>query len=164
MESMTELQRILVGNSVGAPATNILEALDEGLVHRELAGSPHSIYEEVWHLAFWQELSLRWIGGDAAPYPQHASDGFPALRLESWDTLRARFLGGTRHAAEIAGDSRKLEASVICTSPLPREPRLMLVRDLLSGIAAHNAYHLGRVVLLRQIFGCWPPPSGGDTW
>ena len=34
----------------------------------------------------------------------------------------------------------------------------------LCGFAAHNAYHLGRVVLLRQMMGSWPPPSGGLTW
>jgi hypothetical protein len=37
-------------------------------------------------------------------------------------------------------------------------------RDQVEGIAAHNAYHLGRIVLIRQMLGSWPPPSGGDTW
>jgi hypothetical protein len=40
----------------------------------------------------------------------------------------------------------------------------MTVREQLESFAAHNAYHLGRVVLLRQLMGSWPPPSGGLTW
>ena len=40
----------------------------------------------------------------------------------------------------------------------------MTVREQLESFAAHNAYHLGRVVLLRQLMGIWPPPSGGLTW
>jgi uncharacterized damage-inducible protein DinB len=31
-------------------------------------------------------------------------------------------------------------------------------------MAAHNSHHLGQVVLLRQILGAWPPPSGSYTW
>ena len=40
----------------------------------------------------------------------------------------------------------------------------MTVREQLESLAAHNAYHLGRVVLLRQLLGIWPPPDGGDSW
>jgi hypothetical protein len=38
------------------------------------------------------------------------------------------------------------------------------VREQLESFAAHNAYHFGRIVLLRQMLGSWPPPSGGLTW
>src|SRR5580658_1778887 len=54
---MNELQRILIGDGVGAPPSHVLEAIDEELARRRIAGAPHSIYEEVWHLAFWLELS-----------------------------------------------------------------------------------------------------------
>ena len=40
----------------------------------------------------------------------------------------------------------------------------ILVRDQLISLAAHNAYHLGRIVLLRQLLQAWPPASGGFTW
>jgi uncharacterized damage-inducible protein DinB len=36
--------------------------------------------------------------------------------------------------------------------------------QMLHAIAAHNSYHLGQVVVLRQMLGAWPPPSGGLTW
>jgi uncharacterized damage-inducible protein DinB len=31
-------------------------------------------------------------------------------------------------------------------------------------IASHTSYHIGQVVMLRQLLGKWPPPSGGLTW
>ena len=161
---MNELQRILVGNGVGAPPAHVLEAIDEAMAHRRYPSAQHSIYEEVWHLAFWQELSLDWIAGKPTPYPAHASEGFPASYAEEWATLRQRFLRGTEKAAAIAGDGEQLERPVICLSRDPDAARTMQVREQVEGIAAHNAYHLGRIVLLRQLFGSWPPPSGGDTW
>jgi len=36
--------------------------------------------------------------------------------------------------------------------------------EMLQNISAHNSYHLGQVVLMRQMLGAWPPPSGGLTW
>jgi uncharacterized damage-inducible protein DinB len=161
---MNELQRNLIGNGVGAPPAHVLEAIDDAMAHRRYPGAPHSIYEEVWHLAFWQQLSLDWIAGKPTSYPEHASDGFPASTGEAWLAVRERFLRGTEQAAGIAGDAQQLESSVLCLSREPDPPRGMSVREQLEGIAAHNAYHLGRIVLLRQLFGAWPPPSGGDTW
>src|SRR5271170_2339461 len=81
---VNELERTLIANGVGAPPAHVLEAIDEKIAHRRYAGAPHSIYEEVWHLAFWQQLSLDWIAGKATPYPAHASDGFPTSFDEAW--------------------------------------------------------------------------------
>jgi len=161
---MNELQRALVGNGVGAPPAHVLEAIDDAMAQRRYPGVPHSIYEEVWHLAFWQRLSLDWIAGKTTLYPAHAAEGFPASHTEEWQALRERFLRGTEQAAGIAGDAAQLERPVMCLSRDPDAARNMLVREQIEGIAAHNAYHLGRIVLLRQLFGVWPPPSGGDTW
>jgi hypothetical protein len=47
----------------------------------------------------------------------------------------------------------------------PGEPvRVMTAREQLENLGAHNAYHFGRIVLLRQLLGAWPPRSGGYTW
>jgi uncharacterized damage-inducible protein DinB len=162
---MNELQRILIGDGVGAPPSHVLEAIDEELARRRIAGAPHSIYEEVWHLAFWLELSLDWIAGRLTPYPEHATEGFPdASTTESWAELRKRFLDGLETAVELAGDPARLATLVTCLSREADEARVMPAREQVDGIAAHNAYHLGRIVLMRQLLERWPPPSGGDTW
>ena len=161
---MNELQRNLIGNGFGAPPAHILEAVDEEMAHRRYPGAPHTIYDEIWHLAFWQKLTLDWIAGQPTPYPEHSSEGFPASKDETWETVREQFLRGAEQMAELAGSEAQLSAPVICQSRAPEPPRTRTLREQLEGEATHNAYHLGRVVLLRQLLGAWPPPSGGDTW
>ena len=166
---MNELARALIGSSAYAPAKNILQAVSTQAAHEKpaagAAAAPRSIYEEVWHMAFWQEISLDWVQGKPTPYPLHASEGFPVDSSETWDDLRERFLAGTQNAAAIANDTERLDVLVACpTNPERNRPADMTVREQLESLAAHNAYHLGRVVLLRQLLGIWPPPDGGDSW
>lgn len=163
---MNELAKAIIGNSAFAPAKNILQAILELEAHEKpvaaSGNAPHSIYDEVWHMAFWQEITLDWVQGKATPYPEHAALGFPPDTSEPWERVRERFLAGTRNAAAIANDTERLDVVVAC--PRPSEPqRAMTVREQLESLAAHNGYHLGRILLLRQLQGAWPPPDGGDT-
>lgn len=166
---MNELARALIGSSAFAPAKNILQAISDAEALQKpaaaIGSAPRCIYEEVWHMAFWQEISLDWVQGKPTPYPVHASDGFPENFDEPWNDLHDRFLAGTQNAAAIANDTERLELTVACPTNIERNrPADMTVREQLESLAAHNAYHLGRVVLLRQLLGNWPPPDGGDTW
>jgi uncharacterized damage-inducible protein DinB len=160
---MNELARAIIGSSAFAPPANILQAIPAASAQERLASAPHSIYEEVWHLAYWQNVTLDWVQGKPTPYPEHASAGFPASIDEPWDALRERFLTGTQSAAAIANDTDRLEVLVACPRVGAPERR-MTVREQLESLAAHNAYHLGRIVLIRQLQGNWPPPDGGDSW
>lgn len=163
---MIELALALNGDSAAAPPSHILENLSEELAHRGVSGVPHTIYEELWHLAFWQQASLDWVNGLETPCPEHAAQGFPSeqqVAAEPFAALCRRFLEGASQAAAIAA-SEGLEAPIRCPSPAGKPTRIMTVREQLESLAAHNAYHLGRIVLLRQMFGSWPPPSGGFTW
>ena len=58
---MSELARALTGDSAAAPAAHILEGLGADVIGRKFEGVPHTIYQELWHLAFWQQISLDWI-------------------------------------------------------------------------------------------------------
>jgi uncharacterized damage-inducible protein DinB len=165
--TMTELQQVLIGAGAAAPPAHIVEGLSDELVHQKPTGVPHSLYQELWHVVFWQQVSLDWISGVETPFPASPADGFPTvldMEREDWAALRARFLRGLGQAAKAAGDTARIETTVRCPSR-PGEPmRQMTVREQLENLGAHNAYHLGRMVLLRQILGVWPPPSGGYSW
>jgi uncharacterized damage-inducible protein DinB len=164
---MTELELVLVGDSAAAPPAFILERLPSELAHRAMEGAPRTIYEELWHIVFWQQRTLDWIRGIETPYPVHASEGFPTASQaagEDWDRLRERFFSTNREAAEAAGELTRLEAQVRCPSRPGLPVRVMTVREQLESLGAHNAYHFGRIVLMRQMLGAWPPPSGGDSW
>ena len=164
---MWELEQVLIGDSAHTPPSEILEGLSAELAHRTIAGAPRSIYDELWHIAFWQQVTLDWIRGIETPYPVHASDGFPSpenTAAENWDQLRQRFFATSRQAAAAALDTSCLEVEVRCPSRPGQPVRTMTVREQLESLGAHNAYHFGRIVLMRQILGSWPPPSGGFSW
>jgi uncharacterized damage-inducible protein DinB len=164
---MSELAELLVSDGAFARPAQILEGLTQELAHKVPAGAPHSIYEELWHVAFWQQVTLDWIAGVETPYPASPRDGFPTLldaEKEYWEQLCERFLAGADRAAEAAGDPARVNVDVRCPSRPGQPVRVMAVREQLENMAAHNAYHLGRIVLLRQLLGVWPPAGGGFTW
>jgi hypothetical protein len=82
--------------------------------------------------------------------------------------LRGR--SGAANKAEWTGCVRRFQDGL---KELERRSRNgdLLVKDgkqsrleILHAIASHNSYHIGEAVVLRQILGKWPPPSGGLTW
>lgn len=162
---MTELEQTLIGNSYAAAPSHILEDLSEDLARHEIPNIPHSIHAELWHAAFWQQVTLDWVRGIETPFPAKPSDGFPpSENHETWEQLRARFLDTAQQAADIAADATGLDQPIRCPSRPGHATRVMSVRDQLISLTAHNAYHLGRIVVLRQLLGVWPPASGGFTW
>ena len=161
---MSELAECLVGDSYATSAANILEALTEDLVHARIPNTPHTIYAELWHLAFWQQITLNWIAGTETPFPASPEAAFPATTEETWPNLRHRFLAGAEQAAKAASNNAALDQPIRCPSRPGSADRIMTIREQLESLAAHNAYHLGRIVLLRQLLQSWPPPSGGFTW
>ena len=156
---MSSLSALLTGRGAHVEITNVLEALDLNSLTRRPQGAPHSIYEELWHAAFWQDLVLAWIDGDDVPAPDHAADSWPEsngpVAADDAEASIQRFSQGIERARQVASDPSRLDLIV-------RKSRT--ARDLLESLLAHNAYHVGRMVLLRQLLGLWPPPSGGDTW
>ena len=56
---MNELAKSLTSDSYAAAPAHILEGLTDDLVHRKLPNVPHTIYEELWHIVFWQQVTLR---------------------------------------------------------------------------------------------------------
>jgi uncharacterized damage-inducible protein DinB len=164
---MNELEQVLAGDSAHTPPAEILDGLSAEAAHHAIAGAPRTIYDELWHIAFWQQITLDWVRGIETPYPVHASAGFPTAEdaaRESWDQLRQRFFAANREAAEAALDASRMEVEVRCPSRPGMQVRVMTVREQLESLGAHNAYHFGRIVLLRQLQGLWPPPSGGYSW
>jgi uncharacterized damage-inducible protein DinB len=162
---MSELMEVLSGDSAAAAPAVILEGLSEETAHRVIAGAPHTIFQELWHITFWQQVTLDWIAGVETPFPARPMDGFPPENdRESWEELRQRFFAGNQKAATAARDESRWETPVRCPSRPGIPTRTMTVREQLESLAAHNAYHFGRIVLLRQLLAAWPPSAGGYSW
>ena len=113
-------------------------------------GASHSIYEELWHVVAYQQSII--ASGDPAGdhYPNAAPE-----HEQQWHDLVRLFLDGARAAAALGQAPERLALEV--------EPGVTLA-DELNSVAVHNAYHLGKIVALRQRIGAWPPAeaSGGS--
>src|ERR1700712_1079614 len=110
---MNELAQALIAESYAAPPSHILEGLTDNVVHRELPNVPHTIYAELWHIAFWQRITLHWIADVQIPYPPQPSDGFPQQsQPDPWKHPRRRFLHGAEQAATAAHDASRLDHPV----------------------------------------------------
>jgi hypothetical protein len=119
-------------------------------------GQPHTLWRLLEHLriAQWDilEFSRRadhqspewpagyWPPGDAPPDDQAWERSVEAVQRD-----REAF------AALIADEGRDL------FEPFPWGQGQTLLREALL-IADHNAYHVGQMVLLRQLLRIWPPP------
>jgi uncharacterized damage-inducible protein DinB len=166
-EPSNELERALISDSAFTPPPHILEDISESLAHLETPNAPHTIYAELWHIVFWQQITLEWIDGTETPCPATASLGFPSpadVEREPWPQLCRRFFSDSRQAGSAAANPDRLNLPIQCPSQPGQPTRTMTIREQLESLAAHNAYHFGRMVLLRQLNHAWPPASGGFTW
>jgi uncharacterized damage-inducible protein DinB len=152
-------RELLIETFPHIPPARALEALSPDEAERRLSGVPHSVAEIVAHLAFWQEWFCDRCAGVSAPMATSAAHGWPAVASGTWPSILERFLSGLERAATMRDPDRAL-APPIEFPPLAHYS----VRDALVHIAQHNAHHLGQVILLRQMMGRWPPPSGSYTW
>lgn len=112
-------------------------------------GASHSIYEELWHVVAYQQTVV--AAGDPA------GDRYPSTKPEhehQWHDLVRVFLEGARAAAAFAETPERLALEVA-----PGETKA----DELSCVAIHNAYHLGKIVALRQRIGAWPPAEASPN-
>ncbi len=144
---MNELEQALIGDSYAAQPAHIIEGLSDALVHQPIPSAPRTLYAELWHIAFWQQMSLDWMRGLETPYPATPELPFPSaddIASESWEQLCARFLRTSEEAATIARDTASLDRLIQCPSRPGDPTRTMSIRDQLISLAAHNAYHFGR--------------------
>jgi uncharacterized damage-inducible protein DinB len=129
----------------------ILSGLTLEQVKRPPSEQSHSIYEELWHAARWQTIvvtrdaRLTQAGQGGELYPVH-----PPAQEEEWTALVAEFLSGLKKALEWASSPEKLAEEVGTGETMG---------DLLYSLAVHNAYHMGKIVAIRQMIGAWPPAA-----
>lgn len=133
-----------------APRESIFAGLTLEQVGERPNEVPHSIYQELWHAAMALKISLdegrvaleRW------PYAQHFPLSSAPVNQQEWDDLVAMFLTYSRRAVTLAKDESWLNAQE------PGYPQSTW-RDALEFLAVHTAYHLGKVICLRQIMKTW---------
>jgi DinB superfamily len=127
---------------------DLLSGLTLEQVAMRPAGASHSIYEELWHAAGYQRSVVEREQATGEFYPSA-----PPQHAEEWDDLVRQFLDGARAAVAWAESPERLALEV--------EPGVTMA-DELHSVAVHNAYHLGKIVALRQTIGAWPPKAATE--
>jgi uncharacterized damage-inducible protein DinB len=133
---------------------------------RRPEGSPHSVWQIVWHLNYWMEHELLRIAGTPRPYPEHASLSWPSALpgAEAWGLEQARFKELLGRLSALAGSSPADLAREITATDRAEAAHASSLEAVLWQTLVHNSYHLGQVVLVRQALRAWPPAAGSDTW
>jgi hypothetical protein len=117
------------------------------------SGAPHSAWQLLEHLRIAQ-----WDILEFSRNPKHVSpkwpDGYwpesgsPPTKA-AWNTSVRSFGSDLKAMMDLIADS----ASDL-TAPFPHGEGQTLLREALL-VADHNAYHIGQLVLLRQLLGVW---------
>jgi len=147
----------LSGKNSHVESTKVLAGLDWKLAGARPKGAPHSVFQLVNHVTYWQEWAVKWLDGGNPRAPRHAAGSWPgrvgpASRAE-WSRAVRRF------RAALADLNRRARREDLLSK------RGSMTRlEMLHTIGSHTSYHVGQVALLRQMLGAWPPPSGGVTW
>ncbi len=155
----TAISNGLNGRMAHVSPDAVFEAIDWTIVCEKPVDASHSIWEILNHLIYWQDYCLLLLEGDNPTSPEHASYSWKCPRgpvnEQQWlDTVK-RFLSGLVSAEKAS--AIELDGNLLAR---PQESRI----EVLESLVGHNSYHLGQIVLLRQLLGSWPPPSGGNTW
>jgi len=151
------VRNALSGKGAHVETTRVFSALDWRTAGAKPQGAPHSPYQVLTHMSYWQQWVVQWLDGRKPALPTHASGSWPGGvapdNRSEWEKVVRQFRVGLAALERGAGEADLLSGP-------GRKSRLEMLRT----IAAHNSYHAGQVVLLRQLLGKWPPPSGGLTW
>ncbi len=149
--------RALSGEGAHVEAKDVFAGLDWKLAGAVPSDAPHSVFQLLNHIVYWNQWVVDWLAGGDPGLPEHAPGSWPGPRApqnaEEWKEAVRHF---ERSLKDLIGVARKIDLLATGRQKTPLE--------MLQTIASHSSYHLGQVVVLRQMLHAWPPPSGGLTW
>lgn len=144
---MNDKWRHLFSDGEFARREQILSGLSFEQVTARPSPQSHTIYEELWHANRWQSIMVNrdealyeeWTSGAVYPETEPASEA-------EWGALVKEFLAGTEKALWWTESPERLAHETDPGSTMA---------DALRSLAVHSAYHMGKIVALRQQLGAW---------
>jgi len=162
------LVELLHGNGAHVDPISCIEDISAETAAKQVPGFPHSIGQLVFHMNYWMSYELRRIHGERPHYPQHSAESFPPadapLDANLWDRLRRDVAWCI---AEFTGLAQLPPAELDRPIESVHEGDQNLAGTLeavITQMVAHNSYHTGQIVMIRQALKTWPPKAGGDAW
>jgi uncharacterized damage-inducible protein DinB len=131
-----------------------LEGVTAADARSEPAAGVHSIWANLYHMLFWHKLILQTIHDPKVDWKAaQGKDWPPTTKLD--DTEWNQLLDTFHKSLEEAKETLQRED---LTKPIPSFPDTPIAQLMLV-LAQHNSYHLGQIVVARQLLGIWPPPK-----
>jgi hypothetical protein len=117
------------------------------------AGAPHSLWQILEHLRLAQADILEFCVNAEYEEKKWPDDYWPAAASPpvggAWDKSIAQFLRDRRALEKLAADPK-----TDLTAKIPHGSGQTYLRELVL-VADHTAYHVGQLVLVRQMLGIW---------
>ena len=161
MNEREALREQLYGVNSHLHLIHALEGLYPAASGEQVGRSPHTIYQILHHMIYWQDITLARLRGEEPGSPEAAELGWQVARPEdesAWEAAVASLAEGVRELEGMLADPEfDLDRAY---DPSRKET----AREEILMVQAHNSYHLGQIVTLRQELGAWPPPRGGTDW
>ena len=137
---------------------DVLKAL-RGVTAKDAMKQPNknlrSIGDHVYHMVFWHDITMKTINGEEFDWEAiKGTDWLSAdatMNEKAWKELVESF---ANHLTEL----KKINETEDLTRPIKGFGAAPLGKGVLIEIQ-HNSYHIGQVVILRQLLGIWPPPE-----
>jgi uncharacterized damage-inducible protein DinB len=161
------LIELLHGRGAHALSLPSVQGIPFELARSRVDGFPHSIRDLVWHVNYWMAYEVKRIAGERPPYPEHASESWPSAPprdAHEWEDEVSRFRALLSELEALARSPDEVLERGVDSLAVSHEGIASSLEAVLWQTAAHNSYHLGQIVLLRQRLSIWPPASGADTW
>jgi DinB superfamily len=116
-------------------------------------GLPHTPWRLLEHMRIAQWDILRFSIDPNHVSPEFPDGYWPAADsppdLAAWDRAAQAFRADLKSMMELVGDAR-----TDLFAPIPHGQGQTILREALL-VADHNAYHLGQLVTVRRLLGCW---------
>ncbi|MFX1535161.1 MAG: DinB family protein [Promethearchaeota archaeon] len=136
-----------------------LKGLDAADARNEPAQGIHSIWANLYHIVFWYNIALDAVRGIDTDWKSlQGKDWLTPEEMKDdskWTELVASFGQSIEEAKKV------LETSDVSQS-MPSWGGMSVVEAMLI-IAQHNSYHIGQIVITRQLMGRWPPPENAES-
>ena len=129
--------RALSGKGAHVASQGVFSGLDAKAAGVRPAGLPHSLFQLLRHIVFWQDWVIQWREGAKPQVPKHAAGSWPRetspANEADWTDCVRRFQNGLKELERCSQDGDLLAKS-------GKQSRL----EMLHAIASHNSYHFGR--------------------
>ena len=151
------LRKLLIGRQAHVQSEETLTGLPFDLQGARPEGAEHTPWQVLEHLRItqWDILEFSRDPGHGSPsIPEgHWPETSTPPHGSAWRESYARFKTDLLEMVDLVSDPGQ-----DLIAPFPHGTGQTLLRQALL-IADHNAYHLGEMVLLRRMLGCWEPDA-----